>query len=79
MPLHAFLLGTDVLERFFGNLRLQRSNNDMDSLEMINYTRAMDEIQRILDDNSGWVRKSHKVMGRQCLDNCSPDAVKYKE
>ena len=37
MPFDDFLLGTDVLERFIGNLRLLRSNNDRDSLEMINY------------------------------------------
>ena len=52
MPFYAFLLGTDVLERFFDNVRLLRSNNDMDSLDMLNYMRA-------LDGNSAMVRKSY--------------------
>ena len=75
LPFYIFLLGTDVLERFFGNVRLLRGANELDNLGLINSSRAIKKMSQVMDDHPGWTAKANKIMERLCLDYCSPDAV----
>ena len=65
------LLGTDVLERIFGNMRLKYGHNGFDHLEMLYCTRASKEVMDILDRHPEWTKKNHKFMKRLSLDYSS--------
>ena len=66
-PLFLMLLGTDVLERFFGNMRLKLKSG-FDNLDLIFCSRAMEEVDRILENHPTWVSSTGKVMRRLALD-----------
>ena len=70
-PIFLFLLGTDALERLFGNMR-QKSKSSFDCLDMINICRAMTECSKVLDSHPEWVASSSKLMSRICLDYSKP-------
>ena len=71
LPLFLFLLGTDVLERIFGNMR-QKSKCGFDALEMIYMCRSMTELAKIFDKHSDWTSGRDKMMSRLCLDYSNP-------
>ena len=80
LPLFLFLLGTDVLERIFGNMR-QKSKSGFSTLDMIYMARAMTEVSRILDKHPDWMSGKSKLMRRLCLDYSNPsnwDSSKLK-
>ena len=71
MPLWLMLLGTDILERLFGNMR-QKNKSGFDCLDMIYMSRAMAQVTRILDKHPDWVSSGSKLMTRLCLDYSKP-------
>ena len=67
-PLFLMLLGTDVLERLFGNMRMKLKSG-FDNLDIIFCSRAMEEVDRIMESHPSWVSsKAGKVMRRLALD-----------
>ena len=73
-PLLLVLLGTDVLERVFGNMRMKYGLNGFDSLELLYCCRAMRRIMDIFNCHPDWTKKSDKVMTRLCLDFSKPSS-----
>ena len=71
LPLFLFLLGTDVLERIFGNMR-QKSKCGFDALEMIYMCRSMTVLSEIFDKHPDWTSGRDKMMSRLCLDYSNP-------
>ena len=65
LPIFLFLLGTDALERLFGNM-WQKSKSSFDCLDMINICRAMTECSKVLDSHPEWVASLSKLMSRIC-------------
>ena len=70
-PCYFVLMGTDVLERFFGNLRARFMNSSMDALEFINALRSISIANDILTERPELVRKSKHNMKRLALDYSS--------
>lgn len=70
-PLWLMLLGTDVLERLFGNMR-QKNKSGFDCMDMIYMSRSMAQVTRILDKHPDWVSNGSKLMTRLCLDYSKP-------
>ena len=67
-PLYLVRDGSDLLERFFGNVRLRFKGSNYNVLEMINAGRAMSKCDKILmDDHKEWSQKS-RVQRRLALD-----------
>ena len=66
-PLFLMLLGTDVLERLFGNMRMKLKSG-FDNLDIIYCSRAMEEVERIMESHPSWVSSMGKVMRRLALD-----------
>ena len=71
-PLFLVLLGTDVLERIFGNV------NGFDNLEMLYCIRASSEVMRILDKHQGWTKDCDKTIKRLSLDYSKPSNWKIE-
>ena len=71
-PLYSILLGTDILERLFGNYRLKMDVNSLDALELIYTTRAITKCEEILESHPTWVSNSGEVMDRLSLDYSKP-------
>ena len=71
LPLWLMLLGTDVLERLFGNMR-QKNKSGFDALDMIYMSRSMAMVSAILDSHPDWVTSGSKLMTRLCLDYSKP-------
>ena len=71
-PMYLVLDGTDLLERFFGNIRMRFKGGNYNTLEMINSARSMQACDKILMvDHPEWVKKS-RVQRRLALDYSNP-------
>ena len=67
-PLYLVLDGTDLEERFFGNVRMKFKGGNYNTLELINSTCAMVACDRMLMvDHQEWLNKNH-VQRRLALD-----------
>ena len=71
-PLYFVLDGTDPLERFFGNCRMQHKRKGMNCLEMIDLSRSILACDNILvNEHPEWSNKG-RVQLRLCLDYSNP-------
>ena len=71
-PLYFVLDGTDPLERFFGNCRMQYKSKGMNTLEMIDLSRGISSCDNILMNvHPEWSKKG-RVQRRLCLDYSNP-------
>ena len=69
-PLFLVQNGTDILERFFGNVRLHMKTG-LDALKMINCATAMTTCDEIMMNHPDW-QKGSRTMWRLCLDYSNP-------
>lgn len=71
-PLFLLLDGTDLVERFFGNVRLRFKGGNYSALEMINAARSMTECTKILMvKHPEWATKT-RFQRRLALDYSNP-------
>ena len=68
------LLGTDVLERMFGNMRLKYGHTGFDSLELLYCIRATNKTNEILTKHDDWTKSCDKVMKRLSLAYSKPSS-----
>ena len=66
------LCSNDVIERFFGNLRLKYRQCVIDNLEIIYATRAIQTCTDMMTKHPDWFKKNRSVMERLCLDYSNP-------
>ena len=71
-PLYSMLLGSDILERLFGNYRLKKGVNSLDALELISTTQAITKCEEMLESHPRWGSNSGKVMNHLSLDYSKP-------
>ena len=71
-PLFIMLCANDVLERYFGNVRLKYKHSIVDNLELIFATRAIQLCGEMMVKHPDWFAKNRSVMQRLCLDYSSP-------
>ena len=72
LPLFLMLCSNDVLERFFGILRLKYRQCMIDNLEIIFATRAIELCGDMMFKHPEWFEKNRNVMQRISLDYSNP-------
>ena len=72
LPLFLMLCSNDVLERFFGILRLKYRHCMIDNLEIIFATRAIEVCGHMMVKHPEWFHKNRNTMQRICLDYSNP-------
>ena len=75
------LCSNDVLERFFGILRMKYRHCMIDNLEIIFACRAIELCGDMMTKHPEWFKKNRSTMRRLCLDYSNPrdwDAEKLK-
>lgn len=70
-PLYLFLLGTDPLERLFGNVRVKYGVNSVDHLGLIDAARSLSACQEVLEKHQEWTKKTERYASRLALDYSS--------
>ena len=66
------LCGNDVIERYFGNLRMKYGHCSIDNLELIFATRAMQLCTDMTYKHPEWFKHNRSTMQRLCLDYSNP-------